>query len=57
MTVIADLSLLAFAFVADALIDAAPLIMIAAGALALSIGVLTIPLPSEKTEGSDRGLV
>ena len=58
VTAIADLSLLALAFVADAILESAPLIMLMAGALALSIGVIAWPPGSPAPKpGGENGFI
>ncbi|MEN6535685.1 MAG: hypothetical protein ABFD89_18620 [Bryobacteraceae bacterium] len=52
-----ELALLAIVYLGDALLDSTPLIIIAAGALALSIGVIAWPLNPPSKRGGGRGFV
>ena len=54
---IADIALLVLAFVADVIVDSTPLIVLALGALALSIGVIAWPLERAKKDGGGRGFI
>jgi hypothetical protein len=53
-TIVACAAIL-IALLADLLIDESPMIMFALGALAITIGVLAMPMGVTEKKGSDRG--